>query len=75
MTVRQLPTVNLASTPGGSRCHQLDTRALASTQLADAVKHTVTSFPEVHQQFHFLYFNNLDSPLPRSLTDSLHALV
>ncbi len=52
----------------------LDMPALASTQLADAVKRAVTSFPEVHQQFHFFYFNNLDAFLPRSLTDSFHGL-
>jgi hypothetical protein len=71
--VRKLPTLNLAQTAGGSPCAQTDSRALAAADMADAVKMQVMSFPEVHQQFHFLYFNNLDSPLPRSLTDSMHA--
>jgi hypothetical protein len=71
--VRKLPTLNLAQTAGGSPCAQTDDRALDAANLADAVKMQVTAFPEVHQQFHFLYFNNLDSPLPRTLTDSMHA--
>jgi hypothetical protein len=71
--VRKLPTLNLAQTAGGSPCSQTDDRALAAADMADAVKKQVTAFPEVHQQFHFLYFNNLDSPLPRTLTDSMHA--
>lgn len=72
--VRKLPTLNLAQTDGGSPCAQTDGRSLAAADMADAVKKQVIAFPEVHQQFHFLYFNNLDSPLPRTLTDSMHAL-
>ena len=34
----------------------------------------VSSFPQTHQQFHFFYFNNLNSPLPTTLTDSLYSL-
>jgi hypothetical protein len=42
--------------------------------MAQAVKAAVTSFPERHQQFHLLYFNNLDAPLPDTLAQSLRAL-
>ncbi len=76
--VTQLPTINLAVDPnaagGPSSCSQPPQRALQADQLAEAVKQAVSSHPEVHQQFHFFYFNNLSAPLPPSLTTSLTTL-
>ena len=76
--VRQLPTINLAMndgpTGGPSRCAQVNGRTLPAADMADAVKQVVGTFLETYQQFHFLYFNNLNSPLPDTLTQSLRAL-
>jgi hypothetical protein len=76
--VTKLPTMNLAVDPNGTdgaaNCHQLDGRALPAADMAEAVMKTVSSYPETFQQFHFLYFNNLNVPLPQSMTDSLQAL-
>jgi hypothetical protein len=77
--VVKLPTINLATNPdatGGSPdCAQVgEGRTLPATEMADAVLQAVTSFPQIHQQFHFFYFNNQNFPLPRTLTDSLQAL-
>jgi hypothetical protein len=76
--VRQLPTVNLATNPnatgGAANCAQTDQRTLPAADMAEAVKQVVASFPQTHQQFHFFYFNNLNAPLPSTLTDSLSAL-
>ncbi|MES1208400.1 MAG: hypothetical protein ABUS79_20880, partial [Pseudomonadota bacterium] len=76
--VVKVPTVNLAVDPnapnGGSSCAQPQSRALAADAMAQAVKQTVLTFPQHHQQFHFLYFNNLDATLPPSLTSSLQTL-
>jgi hypothetical protein len=76
--VRKLPTMNLATNPnatgGAANCAQTTERTLPASDMAEAVKQVVTTFPETHQQFHFFYFNNLDSPLPKTLTDSLTAL-
>jgi hypothetical protein len=76
--VVKLPTINIATNPtatGGSpNCAQVAGATLPATDMADAVWQTVTSFPETHQQFHFLYFNNQSFLLPTTLTDSLKAL-
>ncbi len=76
--VRKLPTINLAINPdatgGSANCAQVDGRTLPATDMADAVLQVVSSFPQTHQQFHFLYFNNQNFPLPQTLTDSLQAL-
>ena len=64
--VRRLQTINLS--PG---CDQTNDRTVAAAHIADVVKQTVTTFTEVHHQYHFLYFNNLDGPLPAKLTQSL----
>jgi hypothetical protein len=76
--VRQLPTMNLAIDPnatgGAANCAQTNGRTLPASDMAEAVMQVVTSFPQTHQQFHFLYFNNLNAPLPSTLTDSLTAL-
>jgi hypothetical protein len=72
--VRKLPTLNLAGGPTGTGCMQTDGRELAAADMAQAVKQVVISSPEVHQQFHILYFNNLDAPLPVKLSESFRAL-
>ena len=77
--VVKLPTINIATNPnatGGSPgCAQIgEGRTLPATDIADAVLQAVSSFPQTHQQFHFLYFNNQSFTLPKSLTDSLQAL-
>ncbi|HVY41118.1 MAG TPA: hypothetical protein VHM31_24445 [Polyangia bacterium] len=75
--VVKLPTVNLAVDPvgsPGSSCAQPQSRALAAQAMAQTVKQAVLRFPQHHQQFHFLYFNNLAAPLPPSLTSSLQDL-
>ena len=72
--VVQLPTINLATDGSGSSCAQPQSRTLPADSMAQAVKQTVLTFPQHHQQFHFLYFNNLNAPLPPSLTSSLQTL-
>ncbi len=75
--VVKLPTMNLAVDPEGSpgsSCAQPQSRSLPAEAMAQAVKQTVLKFPQHHQQFYFLYFNNLAAPLPPSLTSSLQDL-
>jgi len=72
--VYKLPTVNLAE-DAASKCAQKNDRIVETTQLAQALKELVTTLPGVHQQFHLLYFNNLDAPLPMQLTTSLQMLI
>jgi hypothetical protein len=77
--VKKLPTINLATNPdatGGSpNCAQVgEGRKLPATDMADAVLQAVSSFPQTHQQFHFLYFNNQSFTLPKTLTTSMQAL-
>ena len=71
--VYKLPTINLAENPS-SKCAQTNERLLQTAELAQAAKELVTTLPGVHQQIHFLYFNNLDAPLPMQLTTSLQTL-
>jgi hypothetical protein len=72
--VTKLPTLNLAVDPHGTdasaNCNQQD-GPLPASDMADAVMQAVTSYPEQYQQFHFLFFDNLDAPLSGPLTDSL----
>ncbi len=72
--VVKLPTMNLAVDLQRSSCAQPQSPTLPADSMAQAVKQTVLTFPEHHQQFHFLYFNNLNAPLPPSLTSSLQML-
>jgi hypothetical protein len=67
--VRKLPTINLS--PG---CKQSNDRTIAAAEVAEGVKQAVMTFSEVHHQYHFMYFNNLDGPLPAKLTQSLKEL-
>lgn len=76
--VVKLPTMNIAIDPqatgGSANCAQVNGRTLPVTDMAEAVLKQVSTFPQTHQQFHFFYFNNLSSPLPSTLTDSLYSL-
>jgi hypothetical protein len=71
--VRKLPTINLAAN-GSSQCAQTNERTVASADIADQVKQTITALGGEHQQYHFMYFNNLDAPLPGPLVTSLQSL-
>jgi hypothetical protein len=75
--VVKIPTLNLAVDPKGTdasaNCTQQDTATLQAADMADAVMQQVTSFPQQYQQFHFLFFDNLNFPLSQPLTDSLSA--
>jgi len=46
----------------------------ANAGLAQAAKQLITTLDGPHQQFHFMYFNNLDAPLPSALRNSLEQL-
>ena len=71
--VRKLETINLAE-DGSSRCSQNNDRTLPSAQMAQTFKELAQTFPGVHQQYHILYFNNLDAPLPMPLMTSIQTL-
>jgi hypothetical protein len=71
--VYKLPTINLSTDPSNP-CAQSNNRAVDGAEIAQAVKQLVTTLPEVHQQYHFMYFNNLDAPLPDALRNSLQTL-
>jgi hypothetical protein len=76
--VHKLDTINLAVDPTGTasspNCKQQDGRSLTAADMAQKVFQIISGSPQVHQQFHFFYFNNLNSPLPQTLTDSLTSL-
>jgi hypothetical protein len=76
--VYKLPTINLSGAPSTSGestgCAQTTDRSLPAADLAQTVKSVVATYPQTVQQFHFLYFNNLDAPWPSTLTDSLKSL-
>ncbi len=71
---RQLQTINLAVS-SSSNCDQDSRRQLPAAAMAQEIKKAITSFPEVHQQFHLLYFNNLAAILPETLNESFRALL
>jgi hypothetical protein len=71
--VHQLPTINLANDPAAP-CAQTNDRVVKPTEIAQAVKQLVTTLPEYHQQYHFMYFNNLDAPQPFALKSSFRQL-
>jgi hypothetical protein len=73
VAIRQLPTINLALS-GTSSCNQPTSRQVPAEEMAQEIKQAVTQFPEVHQQFHLLYFNNLDAFLPGKLNESWRVL-
>ena len=76
--VTALPPLNLATgadaTGQPSACAQASAPTVPADQMAEVIKQAVSSNPEIHAQVHLLYFNNLDAPLPSSLTTSLQTL-
>jgi hypothetical protein len=76
--VVKLPTMNIATdstaTGGATNCAQVDQPILPAAAMAEAVMQQVSSFSQTYQQFHFFFFDNLNSPLPPTLTDSLQDL-
>jgi hypothetical protein len=72
--VYKLPTVNLSTDPANP-CAQTSERTINSTQLGLAVKQLITTLPGEHQQYHLMYFNNLDAPLPDGLRHSVQDLI
>jgi hypothetical protein len=77
--VYKFPTINLSGDPSVSAestgCAQTNDRTLPSTDLAQTVKTVVATYPQSQQQFHLLYFNNLDGILPTPITQSLQSLL
>jgi hypothetical protein len=71
--VHKLPTINLAQ-DATSRCAQNNDRTVEATKMAQAVKELAETLPGDHQQYHFMYFNNLVSPLPSPLVTSSQSL-
>jgi hypothetical protein len=71
--VVKLPTINLAAN-GSSQCAQTNERTVAAADVADQVKQAITTLTGEHQQYHFMYFNNLDAPLPGPLVTSMQSL-
>ena len=70
--VHKLPTINLSGPE--SPCAQTNTRTVASTDMSQAFKQLITTLPGPHQQYHMMYFNNLDAPIPSALQTSIRAL-
>jgi len=78
--LRALPMHDLSATDPetqqpGIPCRQSPLRALQGSALADEVKTAAASWPEKHQRYFLLYFNNLRAPLPDLLTRSLGEFV
>jgi hypothetical protein len=75
--VQQLKTLNLADPTGaggGSPCAQPQSPSFDGDAMAEEIKQTASMFPQMYQQVHFLYFNNLNVLLPPTLTSSLTTL-
>ncbi len=75
--LRTLPTIDLSAGIDpqtgmpGVPCRQSPYRALDAAGVAQQIKLAAASWPEQHQRYYLLYFNNLRAPLPDSLTSSL----
>ncbi len=74
--LRPFPVIDMAATDPetmqpGIPCRQSPLRAIDAARVAQNVKTTAASWSEQHQRFFLLYFNNLKTPLPTSMTDSL----
>ena len=72
--VYKLPTINLAQ-DGSSRCAQRNGRTVDAAEISQAVKDLVQTLPGKFHQYHLMYFNNLDAPLPSPLMPSMQSLV
>jgi hypothetical protein len=76
-TLRELPALDLSAQPDpatglpGSPCRQSPARSIDAAQVAQAVKLAAASWPEQHQRFFLLYFDNLRAALPDTMTQSL----
>ena len=72
--VYKLQTINLAQSET-SRCEQNNDRTVDAADMAQKVKDLTETLTNPHQQYHFMYFNNLEAPLPSPLTTSLQSLI
>lgn len=76
--LRAMPVIDLAAAIDpetgmpGTPCRQSPLRALDATGMAQQVKLSAAAWPEQHQRYFLLYFNNLRAPLPPLLTQSLY---
>lgn len=76
---RALPVIDLSAGIDpqtgmpGTPCRQSPYRSLDAAGLAQQIKLAAASWPEHHQRYYMLYFNNLRATLPTSLTDSFTA--
>jgi hypothetical protein len=73
--LRMLPTIDLSAIDPqtgmpGPPCRQSPYRALDAAGVAQQIKLAAASWPEQHQRYYMLYFNNLRAQLPDSLTRS-----
>jgi hypothetical protein len=73
---RMLPTIDLTTGIDpqtgmpGTPCRQSPYRALDAAGVSQQVKLAAASWPEQHQRYYLIYFNNLKAALPQSLTQS-----
>ncbi len=75
--VEKLGTLNLAMDTGGDGapgCSQSGSETVPAADIAQEVFQKISAYPQVHQQVHVLYFNNLDAPLATTLVASLNDL-
>jgi hypothetical protein len=72
--VKKLPTINLAAADPSMPCAQNSDRTVPATEMAQGFKELVQTLPGTHFQYHVLYFNNLDAPLPTPLVTSIQSL-
>ncbi|HMF41882.1 MAG TPA: hypothetical protein VKQ32_14510 [Polyangia bacterium] len=71
--VHKLPTINLAAS-ASSQCAQTNDRTLDAGNMSDQVRQVIGTLTGKHQQYHLMYFNNLDAPLPTPLITSMQSL-
>jgi len=76
--LRALPLIDLSAGIDpetgmpGTPCRQSPYRSLDAAGVAQQVKLAAASWPEQHQRYYMLYFNNLRAALPSSLTQSFN---
>jgi hypothetical protein len=77
--LRTLPPIDLSQAAAADAgtppvpCQQSPLRALDAIGLAQDIKQQAAAWPEQHQRFFILYFNNLRAPLPAPLAASFSA--
>jgi len=74
IAVYKLPTINLAQ-DGSSRCARRNGQTVDAAEISQAVKDLVQTLPGKFHQYHLMYFNNLDAPLPSPLMPSMQSLI